>query len=197
MKGEKRAQLMMYWLPDTPVREYDLPDGYSFSHYKGEEDKDAWVRCVTPGLRADFDERLIGEGVDIFQDLLFLDYQGEHVGTITAHMQPEKGMCRIHMVGLRSDFRGKGLSKYLMMFAQEKMKEERVPLCYLTTDEHRVSAVKSYLDAGFLPVEYSFGMQERWESLLETLGIESAQMLCQDATPYKVIHRKREAKAER
>jgi len=193
----EKDQLLMYWLPDTPIKEYVLPEGYSFSRYQGEEDKEAWGRCIVPGLDGDFDERLTNEGVDIWTDLFFLDYEGEHVGTISAYMQPEKGMCRIHMVGIRSDFRGKGLSKYLMMIAEKKMKDEGVPLAYLTTDEFRVSAIKCYLDAGFLPVEYSSGMQERWESLLETLGVESVQMLCQDATPYKVIHRKHEMKAER
>ena len=149
----KKDHLLMYWLPDTPIKEYELPEGYSFSQYKGEEDKEPWVRCVSPGLRADFDGRLTNEGVDIWKVLFFLDYEGEHVGTISAYMQPAKGMCRIHMVGIREDFRGKGLSKYLMMIAEKKMKAEGVPLAYLTTDEFRASAVKSYLDAGFLPVQ--------------------------------------------
>ena len=173
----KKDHLLMYWLPDTPIKEYELPEGYSFSMYKGEEgEKEAWVKCVTPGLRADFDGRLTNEGVDIWKDLFFLDYEGEHVGTISAYMQPEKGMCRIHMVGVRPDFRGKGLSKYLMMIAEKKMKDEGVPLAYLTTDEHRASAVKSYLDAGFLPVEYSYGMQDRWETILEQFNIDSAKV---------------------
>ena len=190
----KKDHLLMYWLPDTPIKEYELPEGYSVSQYRGEEgEKEAWVKCVTPGLRADFDGRLINEGVDIWKDLFFLDYEGEHVGTISAYMQPEKGMCRIHMVGIREDFRGKGLSKYLMMIAEKKMKAEGVPLAYLTTDEFRASAVKSYLDAGFLPVQYSYGMQDRWENVLEEFGIESVQMLYQDATPYKVIYRKSKA----
>jgi len=189
----EKDQLLMYWLPDTPIKEYVLPEGYSFSRYQGEEDKEAWGRCIVPGLDGDFDERLTNEGVDIWTDLFFLDYEGEHVGTISAYMQPEKGMCRIHMVGIRSDFRGKGLSKYLMMIAEKKMKDEGVPLAYLTTDEFRVSAIKCYLDAGFLPVQYSYGMQDRWETVLEDLGIESVQMLYQDAAPYKVIYRKSKA----
>jgi len=33
-------------------------------------------------------------------------------------------------------------------------------------------------------------MEERWANVLESYGIDSVQMLREDATPYKVIYRK-------
>ena len=60
----------------------------------------------------------------------------------------------------------------------------------LTTGEGRVAAVKSYLSAGFLPVEYAEGMVDRWEKVLATYHIDHIQMLNEDGTPYKVIYAK-------
>ncbi|MPN60531.1 hypothetical protein SDC9_208259 [bioreactor metagenome] len=38
-------------------------------------------------------------------------------------------------------------------------------------------AVKSYLTAGFLPVEYDEGMTERWEKLLRDFGYSNVEMV--------------------
>ena len=54
--------------------------------------------------------------------------------------------------------------------------------------------MKSYLTAGFRPVEYDLGMQDRWEAMLETLKVDSVEMLYDDATPYHTIYRKGLAK---
>ena len=53
-----------------------------------------------------------------------------------------------------------------------------------------MAAVKSYLSAGFLPVEYAEGMVDRWEKVLATYHIDHIQMLNEDGTPYKVIYAK-------
>ncbi len=198
-------QLKMYWLPGTPVQSDPLPEGYSFSNYKCEADKAAWTACCRNGLVSD-DETAeeafygaIGSRNDICpeKDVFFLDYHGEHVGTVTAFVRDEDGAGDVHMVGIRTDFRGKGLGKYLNQKAIETLAARNVPYALLTTDEWRKAAVKSYLNAGFLPVEYAQGMQDRWESVLEEYGIDSVQMLYEDATPYHVIYRKSKAKKMR
>lgn len=35
------AQLKMYWLPGTPIKQYTLPEGFSVSTYRTEADKKA------------------------------------------------------------------------------------------------------------------------------------------------------------
>ena len=47
------AQLKMYWIPGTPIKNFDLPEGYSISNYKCEADKLAWCDCCKDGLIAD------------------------------------------------------------------------------------------------------------------------------------------------
>ena len=191
-------QLKMYWLPGTPIQADPLPEGYSFSNYHTESDKEAWAACCRNGLISDdksaeeaFNDA-IGSWTDICpeEDVFFLDYQGEHIGTVTAFVREDTGAGDVHMVGIRTDFRGKGLGKYLNQKAVQTLAERGVPYTLLTTDEWRKSAVKSYLSAGFLPVEYAEGMQDRWEAVLEEYGIDSVQMLYEDGKPFRVIERK-------
>ena len=191
------AQLKMYWLPGTQIQEYPLPQGYSISNYKDESDKLAWVECCKKGLvdddttAEDFDRRItVDANIHPQEDVFFLDCNAEHIGTVTAFVNPETKLGDMHMVGIRPDFRGKGLSKYLCRITLNHLKDRDIRAIYLTTDEWRVAAVKSYLRAGFLPVQYDVGMEERWETMLETLGIDHVQMLNEDGTPFRTVYRK-------
>lgn len=191
------AQLKMYWFPGTPVNEVPLPEGYSVSNYKCDADKIAWCECCKNGLVDDdadentFDDRILSrKDVDKYRDVFFIDYNGEHIGTVTAYKHKAENTGDMHMVGIRTDFRGRGLAKYLNFITVKKLEAEGVRFISLTTDEWRKGAVKSYLSGGFLPVEYDEGMQERWEAVLEEYGIDSVQMVYEDGTLYKMIYRK-------
>ena len=191
------AQLKMYWFPGTPVNEVPLPEGYSVSNYKCESDKLAWCECCKNGLVGDdadestfYDIIEKREDVDIFKDVFFIDYNGEHVGTVTAYVHKSENIGDMHMVGIKTEYRGRGLAKYLNFITVKKLSAEGVRFISLTTDEWRKGAVKSYLSGGFLPVEYDEGMTERWEAVLEEYKIDSVQMVNEDGSPYKVIYRK-------
>ena len=189
------AQLKMYWFPDTPINDPPLPEGYSISNYKTEADKLAWVECCKNGLVGDdadekaFDDSITSwKEIDLYNDVFYLDHEGEHVGTITAFVRKDN-IGDVHMVGLRTEYRGKGLSKYMMAAALKHLRAKGVKYALLTTDEWRKGAVKGYLSAGFLPVEYNVGMELRWRAVLEEYGIDSVEMLYEDATPYKTVYR--------
>lgn len=190
------SQLKMYWFTNTPYEEVTLPEGYTISNYKTEADKQDWVEICKNGLVADdattaaFDDAILGRP-DIVpeRDVFFLDYLGEHIGTVTAFVDKEDNAGDMHMVGIRTDYRGKGLAKILNWITFNHLHDSGVPYVFLTTDEWRKGAVKSYLNGGFLPVEYDVGMEERWAAVMEDYGIDSVQMLNEDATPYKVIYR--------
>lgn len=189
------AQLKMYWFPGTPINDEPLPEGYSISNYSCEADKMAWVECCKNGLVDDdaneqtfMDIIVNGRPVDPFRDVFFIDYAGEHIGTVTAFTDPETNTGDMHMVGIRTDFRGRKLSKYLSIITCKKLEAEGVKFILLTTDEWRKGAVKGYLNAGFLPVEYDEGMEERWAAVLKDYGIPSVQMVNEDGTPYKIVY---------
>ncbi len=138
-----------------------------------------------------FNDRITNDpNINIYEDVFFLDHNGEHIGTVPAFYNAEHNIGDMHMVGIRTDYRGNGLAKYLNFITLKHLLPKGVRYIVLTTDEWRKGAVKSYLSGGFLPVEYDEGMEERWAAVLEEYGIDSVQMLNEDATPYKIIYRK-------
>ncbi len=188
------AQLKMYWLAGTPIEELALPEGYSIVNYKGPEDIQAWLDCCKNGLEADdadksrFDARITDhDDINIETDVFFLDYEGEHIGTATAIFHPDENCGELHMVGIKTEFRGKGLGKYLNNVCVKKLAAQDVDYIYLTTDEWRKGAVKSYLTSGFVPVEYDEGMQKRWEAVITEYNIDSIDMVNEDCSFFKKI----------
>ena len=189
------SQLKMYFLPGTPIKEYPLPEGYSYSGFDPAKDIQAWVECIQPGLcdgltaEAAYKQEIINfKDIVPEQDIHFLDYNGQHVGTVTTFVFSESGFGDMHMVGIRPEFRGKGLARYLSYIALKSLEPRNVTVS-LTTGEGRVAAVKSYLSAGFLPVEYDEGMVERWLKVMETFGIHELQMLDEEAKPFMLLKR--------
>lgn len=191
-------QLKMYRLPAAPM-DYTLPEHYTISGYRDETDRAAWCECCKNGLLADNageseyvsiieNIRCINQTEDVF----FLDYNGEHIGTVTAYLD-DKQVGHIHMVGLRPEHRGKGLSKILVRLALHHLEKKHPKIVELTTDEWRRAAIRSYLNEGFQPVEYDIGMQDRWELVLEDIGVESADMLYDDGTPFRTVFRRSKA----
>ena len=181
-------QLKMYWLKGTLIADLTLPEGYSLVNYKEcVEDKAAWVECCKNGLVGDdtapefFDDCVAGVDDCVPEkDVFFLDYNGEHVGTASAIYHPAEKKGQLHMVGIKTEFRGKGLGKYLNNAAVKKLAAQDADYIYLTTDEWRKGAVKSYLTAGFVPVEYDVDMKGRWEWMLCELGVDSVDMVNED-----------------
>ena len=189
-------QLKMYRFPGAPVFDGALPEGYSLSNFAGRADVDAWLACCRDGLVADdagveaFAGAILDESdVEPKRDVFFIDYHGEHVGTATCFINSDEGAGDLHMVGIKKEFRDKGLSKYLVAEGLRRAFDRGAPYVFLTTDEWRENAVRSYLNAGFKPVQYGLGMEDRWQAMLETLGVDSAEMVYEDATPYKTVYR--------
>ncbi len=197
-------QLKMYRLSSTPFEELKLPEGYSYSNYSCEADKLAWVECCKQGLIDDnagvetFDRR-VGDApfVNLEKDVFFLDYLGEHIGTATAIHHTDVNCGELHMVGMRQEFRGKGLGKYLNNAAVKKLLADGVDFIELTTDEWRTGAVKSYISAGFQPVKYDIGMVTRWEYVLTALGVDECEMLNDDCSFFGTVHRRRREPTDR
>ncbi len=195
------SQLKMYWFAKNDIPDMPLPEGYSFSHFS-EKNRDTdirdWNECIRTWAESEqTDEERFRQEIYDFKDIVpeedvwFLDYNGEHIGTATSFVYKENGVGDMHWVGIKKEFRGKGLSKYLAWIVLTTLKNRGVEYVSLTTSEGRPAAVKSYLTAGFLPVEYAEGMQERWEKVLDTYNIDEIDMLNEDSTFYKKIYRSR------
>ena len=195
------AQLKMYRLSSVPFDEskyLPLPEGVSFSTYSGPGDITPWCDCMRDGelIRGENDQEDFDGSITRFhdgvivpeKDVHFLDYHGEHVGSVTGFIHRGTKIGDMHMVGIRKDFRGRGLAKYLSYICIRSLIDRGAEYISLTTDEFRAPAVKSYFNAGFQPVEYDRGMQGRWEKMLAEHGVDHIQMLTDNAEPYKVIY---------
>jgi len=53
----------------------------------------------------------------------------------------------------------------------------RPRITHLTTDDWRIPAIVGYLKAGFHPVLYDEGMEERWRAVCDKLDIHGIEML--------------------
>ena len=191
------AQLKLYWFTDSPMREADLPEGFSWRHPETAEDRSAWRACIRGGWLIDESlsdeaawDKEIGSWRDIVPetDVWLLERRGTCVGTVTGFVRSD-GLGDMHQVAIRQDWRGKGLGKLLPVVVQKDLRRRGVKIVELTTGEARPAAVKSYLRAGFIPVEYDEGMPERWETFLETLGIDSVPMVLEDGSFFRTLRR--------
>ena len=177
-------------------KEFTLPEGYTITKYNGTDaDMDAWVECCRNGLAGPNDTRekfmrsiCCRNDVDLYSDVFFIEHEGEKVATITAIDRADNGMGYIHMVAIREDYRGKGLGRPLNQIAMNKFAENKVRMCYLTTDDWRKAACKSYLSAGMYPVNHDVDMVDRWKALMKEFGIEKLQMLKENGEPDVVIY---------
>lgn len=179
-----------------PVRELQLPEGLTITRYSKPEDERDWIECCKNGLVADdaagkerFERDVVNRAdVDFPNDVLFLDFNGEHIATATLTRNPEINSGGLHMVGMKSEYRGRGLIKYLNNAAVKILVEDGVDYVDLLTSEWRVNAIRSYLSEGFLPVEYADGMEERWRTVLGELKIDCVDMVFEDGSFCKKIY---------
>ena len=152
------AQLKMYRLFDAPIEEPTLPEGYSFVHFVPGKDEHEWCNCLRGGHL--IDTRTDEEA-----------YRDEIINF--KDIVPETDIWFI-------DYNGEHI-------VLSDLKKRGARFVSLTTSESRIPAVKSYLSAGFLPVEYDDGMEERWKGVISSFGIDSSQILNEDGEPYKII----------
>ena len=66
----------------------------------------------------------------------------------------------------------KGLGRAVCLAVLAFMREQGYERCYLTTDDPRLPAIKSYLGMGFSPALEHESHPERWATVCEGLGLD-------------------------
>ena len=69
------------------------------------------------------------------------------------------------MVACRPESRGRGIGTLLNDIAVNVLKNEGMETAYLTTDDFRIPAIKSYLRCGFAPDLSTDDFKERWAKI--------------------------------
>ena len=173
------AQLIMYWKNNhQPARELVLPQNVTVVRLPElEGGVDAWLDIVQydlTGTRRDhayYVSCMVEHPNYKESDCFFLLEDGKPVATITVICDDAKKEGYIHMVGSDPDYRGKGYGTLLNVIAERELKERGMETAYLTTDDWRIPAIKSYLRAGFYPdLDKESDYKERWVKIYEKIG---------------------------
>ena len=165
------SQLKMY-LYLQPSECEDSFNGFTYRCYNGTQaDRDAWLEICKTGELLDYEgnafERYITSQEGYRQDLTFFVLDGEKpIATITildkqkriAVLDREEMLGYVHMVGVHSDYCGRGLGGFLNRIALAALWRIGCQGAWLTTDDWRIPAIRSYLRSGFRPVLYEDDM---------------------------------------
>jgi mycothiol synthase len=174
-------QLMMEALIAERAAERPLPEGYTYEGFDGSErDIADWKRITMepPALARDYDT-CYREDIEHYPDCIptrdvhfISDASGARVATITTITHAD-GSGYVHMVKALAREQGRGLGHSMARYALRIFAERGVERVVLTTDDFRLSAIKTYLDAGFRPVilhDPESDMNARWDAVLKALG---------------------------
>jgi len=170
-------------LDDVP--EHPMPKGFTIRNWREGEDA-LWLDVQRDA------EPLFTVTDDLFQQEFGFDRQGcaqrvfflttdkgVTVGTLSAWYSRDfygEDAGRIHWVAVRPGYQGRGLARAGMSHALRWM-QGRHRKAWLQTSSSRITAVKMYLDFGFVPDLQPAGAREAWEQVRRNLShptLESA-----------------------
>ena len=152
-------------LPTIPV-----PEGYALRSYQpGDEDDLAHV-YEESGLGSTNAEavtaNVLGHPCFRPERVLVVECEGRVVGTAAAWTEPtDPGVGYLHMLGVLPEHQGKGIGKLLTVGAMRFSRNEGYETHRLVTDDWRDTAIRLYLDLGYVPLLTHPTHQSRWETL--------------------------------
>ena len=178
---------------DKPYECEETFNGFTLRTYnETQADRDAWLEICKTGKLLDYEEdafeRYITSQKGYSKDLTFFVLDGEKpIATITILdkgetnrvIMTEEKLGYVHMVGVHADYCGHGLGGWLNRIALAALSRMGCQGAWLTTDDWRLPAIRSYLRYGFRPVLYDDDMEERWTKVLTEQGYTN--VLCTDA----------------
>lgn len=184
-------QLVMKALAPYKEMSRVLPEGYRFVNFdESEKDIADWKEIImnspAPLDGADSCYHLMIEiypDVNKKEDIHFIENPfGERVATITTITHKDNSGY-VHMVKAKESERGKGLGQVMAQYSLKIFAERGIDKVILTTDDFRLPAIKTYLDAGFSPLVYGEKDNEinkRWDKVLENLNYPQVVRLEKD-----------------
>ncbi len=172
-------QLKMTRAPG-PAAAIPLPEGYEYEYYAGLPGQVGdWLRIckeglLEPGADAAVFKAAIEDYPDLdpLKDLVFVKTTGGERVATSAFVLHKDGRGYIHMVCCLVEHRGRGIGRAMISLALTKLWERGAGPAFLTTDDFRLPAIKTYLEAGFLPDANTEEMKERWRKVFAELGVE-------------------------
>ncbi|MBO7345179.1 MAG: GNAT family N-acetyltransferase [Clostridia bacterium] len=171
-------QLIMRWENDgQKAQDLVMPDGVEIKNWTETQNPlDKWLDIVQHGLTAKKENQEYYNNCMFRyehykpQDTYFFLYNGQEVATVTVICDPVKKDGYIHMVATKEEARGKGIGNLMSFLAVKILKERNMQTAYLTTDDFRIPAIKTYLKGGFFPDLSTEDFKNRWEKINQILS---------------------------
>lgn len=160
----------------------DLPEirkveGYTVRTYQP-GDELAWCNIMEGNVGNNWTEetcrqKLTEDSRFKAENLFFIVHNETPIASVCAWQSPAQSADtgEVHMVGALAEHRGKGLGHLLNALVLHRLKELGYKKSHLKTDDWRLPAIKTYLDAGFEPLNTHESHPERWDKIFSELGI--------------------------
>ena len=171
MRGSKEKT------PECP----DAPDWGEFTcrTFDGsDEDIDKWLEIVAHGLTGeklapDFFRKCMYEHGELEYDKFFIvEADGDSAATLAVIPNYEKKEGYIHMVACKEEYRGRGIGTRMNAEAVRALHRAGMETAYLTTDDFRIPAIRSYLRVGFYPDIIDEEHRARWDAIFEIINAD-------------------------
>ncbi len=170
-------QLRMVRRSFDGLPEISLADGYSLRTYQP-GDEAAWAEIMNTGVGEWTAEKVIQEltGKPQFRAdaLFFITFEAKPVASACAWVlepgETEKGY--LHMVCALPEHRGKQLGYMVTLAVLHWFRNHGFKEVWLSTDDQRIPAIKSYLRLGFEPFYEDDSHRERWEKVFTAIAMQ-------------------------
>ena len=171
-------QLVMRWSAEKTPEVPDAPDWGRFvcRPFDGsDEDIDKWLDIVSYGLTGEkldkpfFEKCMWEHGDPEFDKFFIVECDGIAAATIAVICNYEKKEGYIHMVACKPEYRGEGVGTRMNVEALRTLHRAGMKTAYLTTDDWRIPAIRSYLRAGFYPDIIDEEHRARWDAIMKKI----------------------------
>jgi L-ascorbate metabolism protein UlaG (beta-lactamase superfamily)/ribosomal protein S18 acetylase RimI-like enzyme len=167
-------QLAMSWKCGLPIRDVALPDGYRLRNFR-----DSDLPAIAEIYRTTFGHpdtwyarRFATHRLFKPERAFVVEFGGRAVATALAWEEGEEvGLKRglLHFVATHPEHHQRGLGKAVTAAVMHYFTKDGREEVILTTDEHRLRAIRAYRALGFEPVVDAPDLRRRWENLTTAL----------------------------
>ncbi len=153
-----------------------LPEGYSIRSYRP-GDAAEWNRIIAESFGGgpedwNFDRIMRPEVSFRPERVFFICSRDEAVATASAFCRPAfmPGFGMLHYVAVLPEHAGRRLGLQVSLAALICMREDGRSGAWLSTDDFRLPAIKTYLNLGFEPLPVHENQPDRWREVFRRLA---------------------------
>lgn len=177
--GDQTTYQLELFLPQDTRRkiEIHIPEEYYLRVYNN-NDKNGLIRLMRLSGFSDWDDEKLEQSLHLAVPdgcfVLFARNSNKCVATMMArHLSDERHPCggRIDWLAADPEHQGRRLGFIVAAAATNRLLEINYRNIYVTTDDYRLPALKTFINLGFIPDLYHQDMYARWENVCKVLNI--------------------------